>query len=381
MIVTLKDGVGYIDELSFTDNSSWNRSGKFRLGATVINSSYGIRIREGMTNAFKVKDHRGESYQKHHPPSLNDEVWRLEKIGKDGASHKRLTNSGISTVGDFLRMYNVNITSLRKVLDNVSERTWDIVIKHAITCTLDDTKYLFRSTAPGVVLVFNPVYKVIGVTFDDQNFRSLDYLDAQQLRLVECLKERAYKNLKDWIPLCDPYVVNNSTLLTNSSTGTATGFSADQLDMQKNPVHPTSSPPYDSEVEHDYSSYDNLACANLPEVQVLDWTSRNSVGMNDSLGGLDTWASGGNYIRSQVPADDDILINYDFLLESSPWFRNGLFPDSTNHQMISSISKIDIPSAVRPKTSWAMILAVVKWRILVKRKRAARSWRHFNNCY
>lgn len=59
--VTLKEGVGTLGELTFTDNSSWIRSRKFRLGLKVA-SGYcdGIRIREAKTDAFTVKDHRGE---------------------------------------------------------------------------------------------------------------------------------------------------------------------------------------------------------------------------------------------------------------------------------------------------------------------------------
>lgn len=59
--VSLKDGVGTLGELTFTDNSSWIRSRKFRLGVK-ISSGYceGLRIREAKTEAFTVKDHRGE---------------------------------------------------------------------------------------------------------------------------------------------------------------------------------------------------------------------------------------------------------------------------------------------------------------------------------
>lgn len=59
--ISLKEGVGTLGELTFTDNSSWIKSRKFRLGLK-ISSGYcdGIRIREGKTEAFSVKDHRGE---------------------------------------------------------------------------------------------------------------------------------------------------------------------------------------------------------------------------------------------------------------------------------------------------------------------------------
>jgi hypothetical protein len=59
--VTLKDGVATLSELTFTDNSSWIRSRKFRIGVKVSDSVFeGLQIREAVTEAFTVKDHRGE---------------------------------------------------------------------------------------------------------------------------------------------------------------------------------------------------------------------------------------------------------------------------------------------------------------------------------
>lgn len=55
------------------------------------------------------------AYKKHHPPGMLDEVWRLEKIAKDGASHKRLASHGICTVKDFLRLYVSKPHYLRQV--------------------------------------------------------------------------------------------------------------------------------------------------------------------------------------------------------------------------------------------------------------------------
>lgn len=54
-------------------------------------------------------------YKKHYPPALNDEVWRLEKIGKDGSFHKRLNKNGIFSVEDFLRMVVRDSQKLRSV--------------------------------------------------------------------------------------------------------------------------------------------------------------------------------------------------------------------------------------------------------------------------
>ena len=114
--VVLKDGVGTVGDLTFTDNSSWIRSRKFRLGVKLASGQVeGQRIREAKTEAFTVKDHRGELYKKHYPPALHDEVWRLDRIGKDGAFHKRLNQSGIFTVEDFLRLVVMDPQKLRNV--------------------------------------------------------------------------------------------------------------------------------------------------------------------------------------------------------------------------------------------------------------------------
>ncbi|CAO2826705.1 unnamed protein product [Amaranthus hypochondriacus] len=113
--IYLKDGTGSVGEISFTDNSSWTRSRRFRLGARVIGNYDGAKIREAKTESFIVRDHRGELYKKHHPPSLCDEVWRLEKIGKDGAFHKRLSIERVRTVKDFLILLNLDPVRLRNV--------------------------------------------------------------------------------------------------------------------------------------------------------------------------------------------------------------------------------------------------------------------------
>jgi hypothetical protein len=140
--VILKDGVGTLGEISFTDNSSWIRSRKFRLGLKVSSGFCdGMRIREAKSEAFTVKDHRGERklmtclhllylsmrlvltkfpldyivYKKHYPPALHDEVWRLEKIGKDGSFHKRLNKAGVFNVEDFLRLVIRDPQRLRNV--------------------------------------------------------------------------------------------------------------------------------------------------------------------------------------------------------------------------------------------------------------------------
>jgi len=57
----MRDGIAPTGDMEFTDNSSWIRCRKFRVAVRVApGSTQGVRIREGMTEAFVVKDHRGE---------------------------------------------------------------------------------------------------------------------------------------------------------------------------------------------------------------------------------------------------------------------------------------------------------------------------------
>lgn len=59
--VTLAEGVGDVGDIHFTDNSCWVRSRKFILGAKVEKKHSGEgKIREGRSQSFMVKDHRGE---------------------------------------------------------------------------------------------------------------------------------------------------------------------------------------------------------------------------------------------------------------------------------------------------------------------------------
>lgn len=54
-------------------------------------------------------------YKKHYPPAFQDEVWRLDKIGKDGAFHKKFNKAGVYTVQDFLRLVVRDPQKLRNV--------------------------------------------------------------------------------------------------------------------------------------------------------------------------------------------------------------------------------------------------------------------------
>ncbi|KAJ6883349.1 hypothetical protein NC652_030544 [Populus alba x Populus x berolinensis] len=217
LTVTLQDGVGQLGDIVFTDNSSWQRSRKFRLGARPVQKvSDEMRIREGRSEAFVVKDHRGELYKKHHPPHLHDEIWRLERIAKDGAFHKRLASQGLESVQKFLQLYMTDPTMLRTVLGcGISNKIWDTIIEHAATCVLDDSKfYSYFDAAQSIGLLFDSIYKVVGVAFDGQNYESLHNLSPPQKALVENIKRQAYKNVNNFIPVDASAIFGPSRSLT-----------------------------------------------------------------------------------------------------------------------------------------------------------------------
>ncbi|XP_028555810.1 protein SAR DEFICIENT 1 isoform X2 [Dendrobium catenatum] len=162
--LTLKNGETSIDELKFTDNSSWIRSRHFRIGARVSSGSLrGFDIREAATSRFMVKDHRGEAYKKNYPPALGDDVWRLEKIGKEGAFHKKLMAKNIKTVQDFLKLSVIDSPQLQKIL-GMSPRNWEAAIYHAKTCPLGDKLYIHQ--CPPYSIVLSPICEVVNIAVD-----------------------------------------------------------------------------------------------------------------------------------------------------------------------------------------------------------------------
>lgn len=203
LVVTLENGVADVGDLCFTDNSSWRRSRKFMIGARAKDASGRVRVREARSQAFIVKDHRGESYKKHHPPCLGDEIWRLEKIAKEGVFHKRLLSHRICTVKDFLQMYTTNQSLLRKILGGSSNKTWETIIKHAKECVLDENLYMYRCGPQGIGLLVDSIFEVVGATFDGQSYLPLDKFSIFQMPVVESLKQEVYRNLNGMIPMDD----------------------------------------------------------------------------------------------------------------------------------------------------------------------------------
>ncbi|XP_054805374.1 calmodulin-binding protein 60 A-like isoform X2 [Prosopis cineraria] len=349
----LKDGIGVVGEVSFTDNSSWTRSRKFRLGARAVNNFDGFSIKEAKTDSFIVRDHRGELYKKHHPPSLSDEVWRLEKIGKDGAFHKRLSQEKIDTVKDFLTQLNLDSAKLRSILGTgMSTKMWEATVEHAQTCVLDTRRFLYfpSHSQPKSGVVFNAVGQVTGLLSESQ-FVPVDKLsetekaDAQSSVLYAIQQREKFDSFNDGASLME------DNLLFPSCSPNSDGYSASKiLSPQKTD-------------RFDYFQ------GSAPSPDIL--SSVYSVGASD----LDEYC---------LPISDGMNFRYDqtlgFPVQTSNSFIgetdtvSHVFDDHAHLHFLdadiqSPIHKPD-KSAVDGKAQkrWRMLFNVVKWLLLRKKK-------------
>ncbi|XP_039168830.1 calmodulin-binding protein 60 D-like [Eucalyptus grandis] len=199
LLVTLKGGVGKLGNLMFTDNSSWNRSKSFRIGLKVASGYCGnARIQQAKTEAFVVREHRGESYKKHYPPASDDDIWRLEKIAKDGKLHKKLCEAGIHKVEDFLLQLFIDSEKLRKILGkSIIPKKWDMLVDHAKTCKIDQKLYLYYSDGMRKHgAVFNTNKQLIGL-IKDMVYFATHQLTAQEKEHGDTIVKKALANLSD----------------------------------------------------------------------------------------------------------------------------------------------------------------------------------------
>ncbi|PQQ10723.1 protein SAR DEFICIENT 1 [Prunus yedoensis var. nudiflora] len=83
---------------------------------------------------------------------LEDEVWRLEKIGKDGAFHKKLASENINTVQDFLKLFVVDRSKLRRILGvGMSEKMWERAMVNGQVFPIRDLSNINRTETENLV--------------------------------------------------------------------------------------------------------------------------------------------------------------------------------------------------------------------------------------
>lgn len=195
--------------IRFKEGSSRTRSRMFIVAARVcIDGKTTDRVREAVMMPVTVLDRRNEANEKRHPPELEDEVYRLEEISKDGTYHKRLKDAHILTVQDFLKALNKDATKLHKEVLRMKKlnNSWEKMVKHARECSLIDSHELiaYRNDAANVVLFFNCVYDLVGAEFAG-DYVAQNNFDAAKKAQANKLKELARDEL-DSAPF--DYVMN-----------------------------------------------------------------------------------------------------------------------------------------------------------------------------
>ncbi|KAI4372293.1 hypothetical protein MLD38_010540 [Melastoma candidum] len=201
--ITLRQGEAYMTNIILTDNSRWTRSRHFRLGAQAHpDIPLQEPIKEAISSSFIVKDRRGERNRKHYPPSLHDEVWRLENISKGGRFSLRLAAEGIGTVKEFLCWHETNPASLRQILgSNIPDRTWNKIVRHAASCAVNvhEQGEYFQYADSGTCLWFDCTCKLIAASFDGgQTLNPPHDLPVPQALLLQDLKREAHKRRNEW---------------------------------------------------------------------------------------------------------------------------------------------------------------------------------------
>nr|VDC80928.1 unnamed protein product [Brassica rapa] len=218
LILTLKDGVGVIEDVSFTDASSWLVSQKYRLGAKPINGGFF----EARSEAFVCRDRPRENidtvavygFEKHHPPYPQSEVWRLEGIPKNGVEASLLAEDDIHTVKDIRRRIAIDPDALHQILGRfVSKKTLDTIVSHAMYCVLDGDKfYAYEVKDQGVFLLFNSFYELVQVSFNGVTSLNCHQLTSNQKELINHMKPEAYKNVELFVPVYRADSVDHNTL-------------------------------------------------------------------------------------------------------------------------------------------------------------------------
>lgn len=366
------------------DNSSWRRSRKFRFGARIVHRAFGgARIREAVSEAFVVKDHRGELYKKHYPPSLNDYVWRLNKISKDGRYHTRLASHGLHTVKDFLRVYFRDSSLLRNILGSgITEKTFNAIIDHATTCDMNNEFYTYHRDVQRAGLLLNPVYRVLGVTFDGQNYHPLDTLSPSQMLFVEDLKQHAYENLKDLVPTDEPSFGGPSRSLSVQ----AVPYTCPTIDFQQHDLRVMLQDTAETQLDYnnstastsfeygirDYNQLEEVSVAqNSQQMQMLTPTMGNSFFVGESSTGL---YNGGSCWVSDEPHIPNFSLgngNGNFDIQMHTWFP---FENDKEVAIFSSFPTFGfhIARGGKPKAGWCKIRAAFKWLMMVRRDVAAK---------
>ncbi|XP_073039848.1 calmodulin-binding protein 60 A-like isoform X1 [Primulina eburnea] len=361
VMTTLKNGKGSLGDVSFTDNSSWTRSRRFRLGARLVDNFGDIRIREAISEPFVVRDHRGELYKKHHPPSLFDEVWRLENIGKDGAFHKRLSNENVNSVQEFLILHFSDPTKLRNILGvGISAKKWEATVEHAQTCTFDSKLYYYDSgrSLQKNGAVFNMVGQVMGMISNGQ-YVLADKLSESEKDDARELVISAFRNRDKIVTFDDASTPTSSCL---SFAQSSPGFPSKGQDLSSPKIG-----------ENTYSQPN----AASPDCNQSIFSIGGVSNFDDCLHGIDPLDNIG-YEQSfsfPFPATDSLICDTDSIGPPLSNYHLQYFEaDCSNLEsspdLLSDMDAL-LPGAViqinGAKWRWNVLISIIRWCCYLKR--------------
>ncbi|PIN01306.1 hypothetical protein CDL12_26192 [Handroanthus impetiginosus] len=223
-------------------------------------------------------------YKKHYPPALNDDVWRLEKIGKDGSFHRRLNNAGIFLVEDFLRLLVRDAQKLRSILGSgMSNKMWDALVEHAKTCVLSGKLYVYYADdTRNIGVVFNNIYELSGLIANDQYYPADSLSDSQKV-YVDTLVKKAYDNWSQVVEYDGKSLLNSKQTKKSSTTRSDLPLGPvnyshsldNQVPPQRLPVSVPSEPTVDQSMLIAGSSYnDNMNARYSTQSHLINSSSR-----------------------------------------------------------------------------------------------------------
>ncbi|CDP16422.1 unnamed protein product [Coffea canephora] len=190
----LNKGIVSLSDVMFKSSRHYN-GGTFKLGAWVVDTFDGSPVKEAKTNSFKVHDFRIKHNQKHYPPSPSDEVWRLNNIWKNGATHKRLKREKVNYVKDFLTGLSKDPQELKRLV-RLPEPKWEDTVRHAQTCKPDNIVGQVPAPAPGDAcnMLVASAHQDKGIPFDGNIMPSMDSpgvltgLDVSDFPIVDSME-------------------------------------------------------------------------------------------------------------------------------------------------------------------------------------------------
>ncbi|RCV18866.1 hypothetical protein SETIT_3G337700v2 [Setaria italica] len=229
--VQLTNGEVELSQIHFKEGSCRK---KFSMAARFCKTEkIAGRVREAIMEPVEVKDRRNESNEKSKSPRLDDAVYRIEAIARDGAYHKRLQEANIHTVQDFLKALNKDSEELYKILKMKKKgKSWSKMTGHARKRVLEDRHELkaYQTEDGTLMLFFNCVHDLVGARFGSR-YIACEQFDINHKASVKRLKEHVYNRLED-IPY-DYVMKGNAPERISLGTGGAAGPSVVSVDARQ----------------------------------------------------------------------------------------------------------------------------------------------------